>query len=74
MYVCENMRIIRTISRKEIIEMAKTLWENRLYNFIRTFNLTDEEAKEIETVSKGKQKILKDIDYYHNGNKNAYRS
>ena len=74
MYVCENMRIIRTISRKEIIEMAKTLWEDRLYNFIRTFSLTDEEAKEIETVSKDKQKILKDIDYYHNGNKNAYRS
>ena len=74
MYVCENMRIVRIISRKEIIEMSKTLWEDRFYNFIRTFNLTDDEAKEIEEVSKGKQKILKDIDYYHYGNKNAYRS
>ena len=74
MYVCENIYVIRVISRKEIIEMAKSLYEERLCKFISTFNLTDEEANEIEKISKEKQKVLKAIDYYHNGNKNAYRS
>ena len=54
--------------------MAKSLYEERLCKFISTFNLTDKEANEIEKVSKEKQKVLKAIDYYHNGNKNAYRS
>ena len=74
MYVCENIYVIRVISRKEIIEMAKSLYEERLCKFISTFNLTDEEANEIANIFKGKQKVLKAIDYYHNGNKNAYRS
>ena len=74
MYVCENIYVIRVISRKEIIEMAKSLYEERLCKYISTFNLTDEEVNEIEKVSKEKQKVLKAIDYYHNGNKNAYRS
>ena len=49
MYVCENMRIIRTISRKEIIEMAKSLYEERLCKFISTFNKINEEFKKVFT-------------------------
>lgn len=65
MYVAENIRIIRTISRKEIINMMLNTYLERRERFIRDYNLTDEEMKLFEGVgvygrncnqrSKGKQ-------------------
>ena len=50
MYVCEYMRIIRVISREEIINMMLHTYLERRNRFIRDFNLTKEEKKLFEGV------------------------
>ena len=50
MYVCENMRVVRVISREEIIDIMLNANEDRQKRFIRDFNLTDEEMKLFEGV------------------------
>ena len=50
MYVCECMRIIRVISREEIINMMLNTYTERRNRFIRDFNLTLEERKLFEGV------------------------
>ncbi len=72
MYVAEYLRVIRVISREELIEMAKILPEVRLERFVQTFKMNDDEIEEILKHSKGKVKVLKAVRYYHFGDKNAY--
>ena len=50
MYVCEYLRIIRVISRKEIIDMMLNTYLERRNRFIRDFNLTEDELKLFEGV------------------------
>ena len=50
MYVCECMRIIREISRAEIIDMMLHTYLERRLRFIRNFNLTEDELKLFEGV------------------------
>ena len=50
MYVCEYMRIIRVISREEIINMMLNTYAERKNRFIRDFNLTEDELKLFEGV------------------------
>ena len=50
MYVCECMRIIREISRAEIIDMMLHTYLERRLRFIRDFNLTEDELKLFEGV------------------------
>ena len=50
MYVCECMRIIRVISREEIINMMLNTYAERKNRFIRDFNLTEDELKLFEGV------------------------
>ena len=45
MYVCENLRIVRVISREEIISMMLNTYDLRKERFIRDFNLTEEELE-----------------------------
>ncbi len=52
MYVCEYMRIIREISREEIIDMMLHTYLDRRNRFIRDFNLTEEELKLFEGVER----------------------
>lgn len=73
MYVVQYLKIIRVISRKEIIEIAKTLPDNRLERFIQTYELNDDETDEIMETSYGKTKVLKALQYYHFGDKGVYR-
>ena len=50
MYVCEYLRVIRVISREEIIEMMLHTYKDRRDRFIRDFNLTSDELKLFEGV------------------------
>lgn len=50
MYVCEYLRIIREVSRKEIIDMMLHTYVERRERFIRDFNLTEDELKLFEGV------------------------
>ena len=50
MYVCEYLRVIRVISREEIIDMMLHTYLERRDRFIRDFNLTKEEKKLFEGV------------------------
>ncbi len=52
MYVCENLRIVRVISREEIISMMLHTYADRRNRFIRDFNLTEEELKLFEGVER----------------------
>ena len=52
MYVCENLRIVRVISREEIISMMLNTYVDRRNRFIRDFNLTEEELKLFEGVER----------------------
>lgn len=45
MYVCENLKIVRVISREEIISMMLNTYDLRKERFIRDFNLTEEELE-----------------------------
>ncbi len=73
MYVAEYMRIIRVISRDEIISTAKLLSDDRLVRLIQTYPMSDEEVEEVSTHAKGKTKVLKAIQYYHYNDKDVYR-
>ena len=50
MYVCEYMRIIRVVSREEIIKMMLCAYKERRDRFIRDFNLSEDEKKLFEGV------------------------
>ena len=50
MYVCENLRVVRVISREEIISMMLNTYDDRKDRFIRDFNLTLDELKLFEGV------------------------
>jgi len=73
-YACSDIFIKRVIPREEIIEMAKKLPDYKLQRLISTYIMTDEEIAQIESsLSPNAEKTKKFIDYYHNGNKNAFR-
>ena len=71
-YACSDIYIKRVISRGEIIEMAKTLSEDRLERLIITYKMSDLEINEIMHNIDKKAKILKAVRYYHFGDKEAY--
>ena len=73
MYVAEYMRIIRIISRDEIINASKFLSDDRLVRLIQTYPMSDEEVEDVSEHAKDKIKVLKAIKYYHYNDKNAYR-
>lgn len=65
------MIVNRIISREEIIEMAKSLYEERLIRFIMTYKMTEKEADELLTINPSKR-LIKHIEYYQKGNTNAF--
>ncbi len=73
MYVCEKLKVVRLVSREEIFSMVKNFSEDRLYRFVQTYDMTDEESAKVEAASKGKQKVLKAIRFYHYGDKDVYK-
>lgn len=71
-YACSDIYIKRIVPRKEIIEMAKNLSEDRLERLIQTYKMTDDEIKQIMSNLDRRTKVLKAIMYYHFGDKCAY--
>jgi len=66
-----KIKIIRVLSREEIIEYAKQLSEDRLCRFIMGVQLTEDE---IAYLSEGRsEKVQRYVDYYQLGDKNAFR-
>lgn len=72
MYVAEFLKVVRLVTRDELINMAKMLPEERLVRFIQTFKMSDDETDKVLENSKGKVKVLKAVQYYHFGNKHIY--
>ncbi len=72
MYAFENMVILHVYSRSEIFEYAINLPEYRLKRFISLYKLTDDEKSRMIDKYNGNSDILKYIDYYQNGNKEAF--
>ncbi len=70
-YACSDMIVNRIIPREEIIEMAKSLYEERLIRFIMTYKMTEKEADELLTINPSKR-LIKHIEYYQKGNTNAF--
>ena len=70
-YACSDMIVNRIIPREEIIEMAKSLYEERLIRFIMTYKMTEKETDELLTINPSKR-LIKHIEYYQKGNTNAF--
>ena len=71
-YACSDMIIKRIIERNEIIDMAKKLNDERLKRFIMTYKMTDNEIKELLSISPS-DIIEEYIDYYHYKNKEVFK-
>lgn len=72
MYCVEKMKIIKELSRKEIIDIGLNLNEIRIKRFLSTLILTEEEIELFKNKYKGKRDVINTISYYQEGNKNIY--
>lgn len=70
MYVCRSFKIEKVLTREEIMEIMLKEPEYNIEKFVKTFKLTDEEANLFAAKSLSLNKC---IDYYHYGNKDAYK-
>lgn len=70
-YACSDMIVNRIMPREEIIEMAKSLYEERLIRFIMTYKMTEKETDGLLTINPSKR-LIKHIEYYQKGNTNAF--
>ena len=72
MYCVEKMKIIKELSRKEIIDIGLNLNEIRIKRFLSTLILTEEEIELFKNKYNGKRDVINTISYYQEGNKNIY--
>lgn len=70
LYVTDKIRIDKILTRNEIIDYALKLPDYRLIRLIATMKLDDEEVK---LFLNRETEVLKYIDYYHYGNKDAFK-
>lgn len=70
LYVTDKIKIDKILTRKEIINYALNLPDYRLIRLIATMKLNDEEVK---LFLNRENEVLKYIDYYHYGNKDAFK-
>lgn len=70
LYVTDKIRIDKILTRNEIIDYALKLPDYRLVRLIATMKLDDKEAK---LFINRETDVLKYIDYYHYGNKDAFK-
>lgn len=69
-YLADNIKIIRVLTRQEIIDYARQLPEDRLCRFITGYKLTDDEREYFYLNSSDKVKRF--IRYYQLGEKDAF--
>ena len=72
MYSVEKLKIIKKLSRNEIISLALNLDEVRIKRFIMSFRLTKEEIIKFKEKFKYNNEVIKFIEYYQENNKNAF--
>ena len=72
MYAAEKLEILHVLSRREIIEYALSLNDERLKRFLSGIKLTDKEIKEILSLHSASD-VKATIDYYQKKKKDAYR-
>lgn len=72
MYVVENIRIVRKLTREEIVLYGLNLPEMRLIRFLSLFKLDDIEKKLFLEKFNGDRLVNEYIDYYQNNKKDAF--
>ena len=73
MYSCEYMRIIKKLTREEIIFYGLNLTENRAIRFISLYKLTESEKKLFQEKFQNYQIVLDYIEYYQNNHKDIFK-
>ena len=72
MHVCRSIKVIKYLSREEILdEMSKsTSYENE--KFLMTYKLTDAETDDYINHCRGSHRLLGDVMYYQKGDKEFF--
>jgi len=73
MYASENIEIIKELSREEIITIGLNLYPDRAKRFVSGIRLSDDEIEMFKEKYKTSTQVLKTIDYYQLGDKDAYK-
>lgn len=72
MYACEYMKIIKILTRDEILEYALSISSEQLKRFLMYFKLTEEEKVLFKEKYQNDNYILNYIAYYQDGNKEMF--
>lgn len=72
MYACENMYIVKKLTREEIVLYGLNLCEFRLMRFIASFKLNDNEKKMFRDKFQRQTLINDYLDYYQDSKKDAF--
>ena len=73
MYVCENMYIVKKLTREEIILYGLDLQEFRLMRFISSFKLNNREKELFRNKFKNNTLINEYMDYYQDNKKDVFQ-
>lgn len=71
-YVVENLKIVRQLSREELIQIGLNLNELSIKRFLVTLTLTPEETSLFKEKFKNSKDILNTIAYYQENDKEVY--
>ena len=74
MYVCENIEVLKFLSREEIIKKIITMNEFEIVKFIQTFKMNEKEKIMFVDLFKNNDRIYRAIQYYQYGNKDIYKN
>ncbi len=72
MYVCEKIKILKVLTRKEILNIGLTLTKDRLKRYITTLKLNNNELAIFKEKFKNDQEILTYLAYYQENDKDAF--
>ena len=72
MYVASNIKILKILSREEIICRGLNMPEYRSERFVKGYRLTDDEIDLFKSKFKSHSNVIKAIAYYQEGDNNAY--
>jgi len=72
MYCVQNLKLMRQLTREELIEIGLTLSEYRVKRFISTLSLTQQEVELFKKKFKNNIDVLDLIAYYQENDKDVY--
>ena len=73
MYVCQNLEILKFLSREEIIENIVTLNEFEIVKFLNTYKLNEEEKTLLSKQFKNNDIVYSALQYFQYNNKDVYQ-